>query len=503
MTSFVGGSYCAAGVPRDQVASLFVGDLHPEVSELILHQTFSPFGPIQSVRVCRDRVTRRSLRYGYVNFVNLANESAMDNLMCQDLLGRPMRIMISQRDSTLRTTGVGNIFVKGLASSIDGARLHDSFSLFGKILSCKVVCDANGSKGYGFVHFATFEAAEKAIKALDGMLLDDQLVSIGHFKTFEERRVEPQVMAQDNERRYPGVSLYVCNLPYSFREQQLYRAFSPFGSIVSAKLMMEAGRSRGFGFVSFSTLEDATRAASVMNGRVVDGRALRVTLSRHNEQKTQTEKQDSSSESLPAGRFTSAVPQVQKRPDVHPENQPPLQHIGRQTAACVLAQGESLRPPMPVVPWDGINTRPPRLLVSLVLLEYWASQAELDVLLPMRLLGLPAPSDDTEVITHLSRIPKILPDSATAPVQTQAQQLVNSSHRSPSTWGRWFWMTLNRCSESRSLSCPTSWSIVNLQTTRRHLFFRQMDLWQNTPAEQDQREALMNTSKLFIVNNCT
>ncbi|XP_056591514.1 polyadenylate-binding protein 1-like 2 [Triplophysa dalaica] len=213
MTSFVGGSYCAACVPRDQIASLFVGDLHPEVSEFILHQTFSPFGPIQSVRVCRDRVTRRSLRYGYVNFVNLANaESAMDNLMCQELLGRPMRIMFSQRDSTVRTTGVGNIFVKGQASSIHGACLHESFSLFGKILSCKVVCDANGSKGYGFVHFATFEAAEKAIKALDGMLLDDQLVSIGHFKTFEERRVDVQVMAQDNERRYPvRVSAHPCH----------------------------------------------------------------------------------------------------------------------------------------------------------------------------------------------------------------------------------------------------------------------------------------------------
>ncbi|XP_056593692.1 embryonic polyadenylate-binding protein A-like [Triplophysa dalaica] len=127
----------------------------------------------------------------------------MDSLMCQDLLGRPMRIMFSQRDSTLRTTGVGNIFIKGLASSIDGASLYDCFSIFGKILSCKAVCDAHGSKGYGFVHFATFEAAEKAIKALDGMLLDDQLVSIGHFKTFQERHVEQQVMAQDNERHYP------------------------------------------------------------------------------------------------------------------------------------------------------------------------------------------------------------------------------------------------------------------------------------------------------------
>ncbi|XP_057184072.1 polyadenylate-binding protein 1-like 2, partial [Triplophysa rosa] len=310
MTSFIGGN-CGAGVPRDQIASLFVGDLHPEMSEFLLHQTFSPFGPIQSVRVCRDRVTWRSLRYGYVNFVNVADaESATDTLMCQDLLGRPMRIMFSQRDSTLRTTGVGNFYIKGLASSIDGARLHDTFSRFGKILSCKVVCYANGSKGYGFVHFVTFAAAEEAIKALDCMLLDDQLVSICHFKTFEERQVEPKVMAQDNGRHYPGVSLYVSNLPYSFSEQQLYRAFSPFGSIISAKLMMEAGRSRGFGFVSFSTLEDATTAASVMTGLMVAGRALRVTLSRHNEQKTQAEKQDSSSESLPAGQFTSAVPQV-------------------------------------------------------------------------------------------------------------------------------------------------------------------------------------------------
>ncbi|XP_056607001.1 polyadenylate-binding protein 1-like [Triplophysa dalaica] len=100
----------------------------------------------------------------------------------------------------------------------------------------KVVCDAHGSKGYGFVHFATFEAAEKAIKALDGMLLDDQLVSIGHFKTFQERHVEQQVMAQDNERHYPGVSLYVCNLPYSFSEQQLYRAFSPFKNALTFSL---------------------------------------------------------------------------------------------------------------------------------------------------------------------------------------------------------------------------------------------------------------------------
>ena len=89
--------------------------------------------------------------------------------------------MWSQRDPALRKTGQGNIFIKNLDEAIDNKALHDTFAAFGNVLSCKVATDEQGrSKGYGFVHYETAEAAETAIKAVNGMLLNDKKVYVGH-----------------------------------------------------------------------------------------------------------------------------------------------------------------------------------------------------------------------------------------------------------------------------------------------------------------------------------
>jgi len=72
--------------------------------------------------------------------------------------------------------------------------------------------------------------------------------------------------------------LYVGNLPYSATDQTLTDTFSQFGSVHSAKVIMdrESGRSKGFAFVEMSTDEEASNSINKLNGTTLDGRAINV-----------------------------------------------------------------------------------------------------------------------------------------------------------------------------------------------------------------------------------
>lgn len=87
--------------------------------------------------------------------------------------------MWSRRDSSLRKSGVGNVFIKNLHPSITSQHLYDALSRKGTILSCKVAADSQGkSKGYGFVHFENQNEADRAIKEFqaEGALLNGHQV---------------------------------------------------------------------------------------------------------------------------------------------------------------------------------------------------------------------------------------------------------------------------------------------------------------------------------------
>uniref|UniRef100_A0A674EVK3 Polyadenylate-binding protein n=1 Tax=Salmo trutta TaxID=8032 RepID=A0A674EVK3_SALTR len=418
------------------MASLYVGDLHPDITEAMLYEKFSPAGPVLSIRVCRDMITRRSLGYAYVNFSQPTDaERALDTMNFDVVKGKPIRIMWSQRDPSLRKSGVGNVFIKNLDKTIDNKALYDTFSAFGNILSCKVVCDENGSKGYAFVHFETQDAADRAIEKMNGMLLNDRKVFVGRFKSRKEREAELgakakeftnvyiknfgddmnddklkemfdqygklilsvkvmtdpsgksrgfgfvsyekhedankaceemngqefngktvfvgraqkkierqgelkrkfEMLKQERISRYQGVNLYIKNLDDTIDDEKLRKEFTPFGSITSAKVMLEEGRSKGFGFVCFSSPEEATKAVTEMNGRIVGSKPLYVALAQRKEERkahltNQYMQRITGMRAMPAnaiinqfqpasGYFMPAVPQGQNRTTYYAPNQ--------------------------------------------------------------------------------------------------------------------------------------------------------------------------------------
>lgn len=84
-----------------------------------------------------------------------------------------------------------------------------------------------------------------------------------------------------------GNKLYVGNLAYSVRDESLQETFSQFGSVTSAKVMMdrETGRSKGFGFVEMSSPAEAQAAMNAMNGQPLEGRAIVVNEARPREER--------------------------------------------------------------------------------------------------------------------------------------------------------------------------------------------------------------------------
>jgi RNA recognition motif-containing protein len=82
-----------------------------------------------------------------------------------------------------------------------------------------------------------------------------------------------------------GNKLYVGNLAYSVRDESLQQAFSQFGTVTSAKVMMdrETGRSKGFGFVEMGSDAEAQAAVNGMNGQPLEGRAIVVNEARPRE----------------------------------------------------------------------------------------------------------------------------------------------------------------------------------------------------------------------------
>lgn len=128
------------------------------------------------------------------------------------------------------------------------------------------------SKGYGFVHYETGEAATNAIKHVNGMLLNEKKVFVGHHIPRKDRD------SKFDEMKANFTNIYVKNIQADVTDDELRELFEKFGEVTSAAIARdsESGKSRGFGFVNLVKHEEAAKAVEELNDKDFKGQSLYV-----------------------------------------------------------------------------------------------------------------------------------------------------------------------------------------------------------------------------------
>ncbi|XP_039299175.1 splicing factor 3B subunit 4 [Nilaparvata lugens] len=168
---------------RNQDATIYVGGLDDKVSEMLMWELFVQAGPVVNVHMPKDRVTQMHQGYGFVEFLGEDDADYAIKIMNMiKLYGKPIRV--NKASAHQKNLDVGaNIFIGNLDPEVDEKLLYDTFSAFGVILQTpKIIRDpeTGNSKGFSFINYASFDASDAAIEAMNGQYLCNRAVSVSY-----------------------------------------------------------------------------------------------------------------------------------------------------------------------------------------------------------------------------------------------------------------------------------------------------------------------------------
>ncbi|XP_065174198.1 LOW QUALITY PROTEIN: splicing factor 3B subunit 4-like [Atheta coriaria] len=168
---------------RNRDATIYVGGLDDNVTEALMWELFVQAGPLVNVHMPKDRVTMMHQGYGFVEFMGEEDADYAIKIMNMiKLYGKPIRV--NKASAHQKNLDVGaNIFIGNLDPEVDEKLLYDTFSAFGVILQTpKIMRDpeTGNSKGFAFINFASFEASDASIEAMNGQYLCNRPISVSY-----------------------------------------------------------------------------------------------------------------------------------------------------------------------------------------------------------------------------------------------------------------------------------------------------------------------------------
>lgn len=133
------------------------------------------------------------------------------------------------------------------------------------------------SRGFGYVEFANLEASAEAIK-FDGKEIDGRSVRVNYANVRQNNPAENRAKAFNDKQSPPAETLWVGSLSFDITEDAVYEAFGEHGDVQSVRLPTdrETGAPKGFGYVQFADVAQATAALEALNGQELAGRRIRI-----------------------------------------------------------------------------------------------------------------------------------------------------------------------------------------------------------------------------------
>ncbi|TRY74353.1 hypothetical protein DNTS_032047 [Danionella cerebrum] len=164
-------------------ATVYVGGLDEKVAEPLLWELFLQAGPVVNTHMPKDRVTGQHQGYGFVEFLSEEDADYAIKIMNMiKLYGKPIRVNKASAHNKNLDVGA-NIFIGNLDPEIDEKLLYDTFSAFGVILQTPKIMrdpDTGNSKGYAFINYASFDASDAAIEAMNGQYLCNRPITVSY-----------------------------------------------------------------------------------------------------------------------------------------------------------------------------------------------------------------------------------------------------------------------------------------------------------------------------------
>lgn len=170
------------------------------------------------------------------------------------------------------------VYLGNLPFSCDSAELAGIIQEHGSVEMVEVIYDRNSgtSRGFAFATMSSVEDANALVENLDGSQYGGRTLRVNIKDTPRtEQRNQSNNNFVDGQHR-----VFIGNLSWDVNAEILNEVFSEHGNLLDAKVVYdrETGRSRGFGFITFSTQSEAEAAVASLNGKELEGRTMRVDL---------------------------------------------------------------------------------------------------------------------------------------------------------------------------------------------------------------------------------